>query len=97
MGIRPLKEALEEPEKRIIIQALQAFNWNRQETARVAGYQPHHALQEDEEVWPLDRRADVAGPNPTLTLVANSRWTPKGRRLGKVGPPAKEFPPLLDG
>ena len=29
------KEALEEPEKRIIIQALQAFNWNRQETARV--------------------------------------------------------------
>jgi two-component system response regulator HydG len=35
LGIRPLKEALEEPEKRIIIQALQAFNWNRQETARV--------------------------------------------------------------
>jgi two-component system response regulator HydG len=35
MGIRPLKEALEEPEKRIIIQALQAFNWNRQETAKV--------------------------------------------------------------
>jgi DNA-binding NtrC family response regulator len=30
-----LKEALEEPEKRIIIKALQAFNWNRQETARV--------------------------------------------------------------
>jgi two-component system response regulator HydG len=35
MTIRPLKEALEEPEKRIIIQALQALNWNRQETARV--------------------------------------------------------------
>jgi len=35
MGVRPLKEALEEPEKKIIIQALQAFNWNRQETARV--------------------------------------------------------------
>ena len=35
MGVRPLKEALVEPEKRIIIQALQAFNWNRQETARV--------------------------------------------------------------
>jgi two-component system response regulator HydG len=35
MGIRPLKEALHEPEKRIIIQALQASNWNRQETARV--------------------------------------------------------------
>lgn len=35
MSIRPLKEALEEPEKRIIIQALQALNWNRQETAKV--------------------------------------------------------------
>jgi two-component system response regulator HydG len=35
MEVRPLKEALEEPEKKIIIQALQAFNWNRQETARV--------------------------------------------------------------
>jgi two-component system response regulator HydG len=35
LGIRPLKEALEEPEKRIIIHALQALNWNRQETARV--------------------------------------------------------------
>ena len=35
IGIRPLKEALEEPEKQIIIQALQALNWNRQETARV--------------------------------------------------------------
>lgn len=34
-SIRPLKEALEEPEKRIIIQALRALNWNRQETARV--------------------------------------------------------------
>ncbi len=35
VGLRPLKEALEEPEKQIIIQALQALNWNRQETARV--------------------------------------------------------------
>jgi DNA-binding NtrC family response regulator len=34
-NIRPLKEALEAPEKRIIIQALQALNWNRQETARI--------------------------------------------------------------
>jgi DNA-binding NtrC family response regulator len=34
-GIRPLKEALEEPEKRIILQALEALNWNRQETARL--------------------------------------------------------------
>ncbi|MBV8383837.1 MAG: hypothetical protein JOZ63_14605 [Planctomycetaceae bacterium] len=35
MSIRSLREALEEPERRIIIQALQALNWNRQETARV--------------------------------------------------------------
>ncbi len=35
MGICPLKEALGEPEKRIIIQALRAFNGNRQETAQV--------------------------------------------------------------
>jgi len=33
-AIIPLKEALEEPEKRIILQALQRLNWNRQETAR---------------------------------------------------------------
>ncbi len=32
--IPTLKEALEEPEKRIISQTLQAFNWNRSETAR---------------------------------------------------------------
>jgi two-component system response regulator HydG len=37
MGIRPLKEALEEPEKRAIIRALRASNWNRQETAKVLG------------------------------------------------------------
>lgn len=35
LTVRPLKEALEEPEKQIIIQALQALNWNRQETARM--------------------------------------------------------------
>jgi len=34
MRIHRLKEALEEPEKRIIIEALRAFNWNRQETAQ---------------------------------------------------------------
>ena len=34
-GIRPLKEALEEPERQIILQALEALNWNRQETARI--------------------------------------------------------------
>ncbi len=34
-SILPLKEALEEPEKQFILEALQALNWNRQETARV--------------------------------------------------------------
>jgi len=34
-SLRPLKEALEEPEKQIIVQTLRALNWNRQETARV--------------------------------------------------------------
>ena len=33
--IRPLKESLAEPEKQLILQALEALNWNRQETARV--------------------------------------------------------------
>jgi two-component system response regulator HydG len=33
--IRPLKEALEGPERQLILQALEALNWNRQETARV--------------------------------------------------------------
>lgn len=34
-NIRPLKESLAEPEKQLILQALEALNWNRQETARV--------------------------------------------------------------
>ena len=34
-GIHPLREALEEREKRIIIEALRALNGNRRETARV--------------------------------------------------------------
>jgi two-component system response regulator HydG len=34
MGLRPLNEALEVHEKRFIILALKAFNWNRQEAAR---------------------------------------------------------------
>ena len=33
--IRPLREALEEPERRIILETLRTFHWNRQETARV--------------------------------------------------------------
>ena len=34
-GIVPLKEALEGRERRLILEALEALNWNRQETARV--------------------------------------------------------------
>ncbi len=59
MNIRPLKEALEEPEKRIIIQALQALNWNRQETARVLDINrttlykkmKKYGLLVDEPIW----------------------------------------------
>ena len=59
MGIRPLKEALQEPEKRIIIQALQALNWNRQETARVLDINrttlykkmKKYGLLMDEPIW----------------------------------------------
>ena len=58
-NIRPLKEALEEPEKRIIIQALQALNWNRQETARVLDINrttlykkmKKYSLLVDEPIW----------------------------------------------
>lgn len=59
MGIRPLKEALEEPEKQIIIQALQALNWNRQETARMLDINrttlykkmKKYGLLVDEPIW----------------------------------------------
>jgi two-component system response regulator HydG len=59
LNIRPLKEALEEPEKRIIIQALQALNWNRQETARVLDINrttlykkmKKYGLLVDEPIW----------------------------------------------
>jgi two-component system response regulator HydG len=32
--LRPLKEALEGPEREIIVRTLEAFGWNRQETAK---------------------------------------------------------------
>jgi two-component system response regulator HydG len=58
-SIRPLHEALEEPEKRIIIQALRALNGNRQETAhaldinRTTLYKKmkKYGLLVDEPVW----------------------------------------------
>jgi DNA-binding NtrC family response regulator len=34
-GLRPLREALEESERRILLHTLEALDWNRQETARV--------------------------------------------------------------
>jgi two-component system response regulator HydG len=61
IGIRPLKDALEEPEKRIIIQALRAFNGNRQETARgldlnrttLYKKMKKYGLLIDEPIWAL--------------------------------------------
>ena len=57
--ILPLKEALEEPERQLILQALQALNWNRQETARVLDINrttlykkmKKYGLLYDEPVW----------------------------------------------
>jgi DNA-binding NtrC family response regulator len=59
MGILPLKEALEGPEKQLILQALEALNWNRQETARVLDINrttlykkmKKYGLLIDEPVW----------------------------------------------
>ena len=59
MAIRPLKEALEEPEMRIIVQTLRAVNWNRQETARVLNINrttlykkmKKYGLLLDEPIW----------------------------------------------
>jgi two-component system response regulator HydG len=59
LGIMPLKEALEEPEKQLILQALEALNWNRQETARVLDINrttlykkmKKYGLLYDEPVW----------------------------------------------
>jgi two-component system response regulator HydG len=58
-GILPLKEALEEPERQLILEALQALNWNRQETARVLDINrttlykkmKKYGLLFDEPVW----------------------------------------------
>jgi two-component system response regulator HydG len=57
--ILPLKEALEGPEKQLILDALQALNWNRQETARVLDINrttlykkmKKYGLLYDEPVW----------------------------------------------
>ncbi len=58
-GILPLKEALEGPEKQLILEALQALNWNRQETARMLDINrttlykkmKKYGLLFDEPVW----------------------------------------------
>ncbi len=57
--ILPLKEALEAPERELILRALQALNWNRQETARVLDINrttlykkmKKYGLLFDEPVW----------------------------------------------
>ena len=58
-SIKPLKESLAEPEKQLILQALEALNWNRQETARVLDInrttlykkmKKYHLLTEDDHV-----------------------------------------------
>lgn len=57
--IIPLKVALEEPEKRLILDALRALNWNRQETARMLDINrttlykkmKKYGLIYDEPVW----------------------------------------------
>ncbi len=59
LGILPLKEALEVPEKHLILQALEALEWNRQETARVLDINrttlykkmKKYGLLFDEPVW----------------------------------------------
>jgi len=57
--IQPLKEALEEPERLLILRALEALSWNRQETARVLDINrttlykkmKKYGLLFDEPVW----------------------------------------------
>jgi DNA-binding NtrC family response regulator len=59
VGILPLKEALEGPERRLILEALEALKWNRQETARVLDINrstlhkkmKKHRLLFDEPAW----------------------------------------------
>jgi len=47
----PLEQALEAPEKAHHRSRLQTQRLERQATASGAGYQPHHALQENAEIW----------------------------------------------
>ena len=48
VGTRTLKEALEGPERQIILEVLEANQLEPPRHGRRAGHQPHHALQEDE-------------------------------------------------
>ena len=58
-GVLRLKEALEGPERRLILEALEALNWNRQETARVLDINrttlykkmKRYGLLLDEPIW----------------------------------------------
>ena len=93
MGIRPLKEALEEPEKRIIIQALQAFNWNRQETARVLDINrttlykkmKKYGLLIDEPMWAqLSRSVSVQWTSGPASVSRTDRQRSPRRRRSVV-------------
>jgi two-component system, NtrC family, response regulator HydG len=69
VGVRALKEALEEPEKRIIMQALQSFDWNRQATAgaldvnRTTLYNKmkKYNLLTDEPTWARSEADETSG------------------------------------
>jgi hypothetical protein len=55
------------------------------------------ARGEDVHTAKLDELAVAEiGLNPTVTLVANSRWGSPSRSLGRIGPPAKGTPRALD-
>ena len=48
VGKRTLKEALEAPERQIILEVLELNQLEPPRHGRALGHQPHHALQEDE-------------------------------------------------
>ena len=73
MSIRPLKDALAEPEKRIIIQRVPGTELEPPGDRAGARHQPHDALQEDEEVRSTHRWTDLGqliGPRPRPTTTS---------------------------
>jgi two-component system response regulator HydG len=81
--IRPLKEALEEPEKRLIIQALEALDWNREEAARVLDINRSTLYKKMRKYRLLvDRRSRV---NPAADPTTPSRRTVFAPAAGRHG------------